>query len=170
MARTFENPSNGHREEVDGGASCGAFFLGMIYLLYKGLWGHVFIWFLLVVLTSAASGAPLFVFTLPIASIAYALTIQGILSNRYLSRGWRELHGAATSLLGESLAKPSGQPQPVPPRVLGTPDSVFSATSSKLETMPPAKPLTKICPFCAEEVKFDAIKCKHCQSDLTGAM
>lgn len=26
---------------------------------------------------------------------------------------------------------------------------------------------TKSCPFCAEEVKFLAIKCKHCQSDIS---
>ncbi len=28
-------------------------------------------------------------------------------------------------------------------------------------------PETKICPFCAEEVKFAAVKCKHCGSDLS---
>jgi uncharacterized membrane protein YvbJ len=24
----------------------------------------------------------------------------------------------------------------------------------------------KNCPYCAEQIKLDAIKCKHCQSDL----
>ncbi|WP_079219035.1 superinfection immunity protein [Herbaspirillum robiniae] len=29
-------------------------------------------------------------------------------------------------------------------------------------------PETKMCPYCAEEVRYQAIKCKHCQSDLSG--
>ena len=28
---------------------------------------------------------------------------------------------------------------------------------------------TKKCPFCAEEIKLDAIKCKHCKSNLNEA-
>lgn len=31
-------------------------------------------------------------------------------------------------------------------------------------------PLTKICPYCAEEVKYQAIKCKHCHSDITSTL
>lgn len=32
-----------------------------------------------------------------------------------------------------------------------------------------AKGQTKTCPFCAEDVKFEAIKCKHCGSELAAS-
>ena len=30
----------------------------------------------------------------------------------------------------------------------------------------PAKPVTKICPYCKSEIPADAVKCCHCTSDL----
>lgn len=37
------------------------------------------------------------------------------------------------------------------------------------ETAPeePAKPATKICPYCKSEIPADAVRCSHCTSDLT---
>lgn len=138
MTMTFKNPSNGYTEEVGTGSSAGVFFFGAIYLAIKGLWMHVFIWLLVVGIPTVASGGPVVIFALPIVSICYALTIQGILRSDYLRRGWKEIT------------------DPSEAGAIATPP------------MSPVEHATKTCPFCAEEVLAAAIKCKHCGSDLVG--
>ncbi|MEQ1837544.1 MAG: superinfection immunity protein [Candidatus Nitrotoga sp.] len=49
------------------------------------------------------------------------------------------------------------------PEVLAEVTSMPSPSPVEMQNAP----LTKICPFCAEEVRAEAIKCKHCGSDIS---
>lgn len=152
--RIFENPANGYRKKVDGGASVGVFFFGGLYLAVKGLWRHVFIWLVLVVPATAATGGPGIMFFVPLASLIYAFTIQGILANDYLASGWREVSNiSASEWTSQKVARLAAEAE----------GRVFDSSR------PATHPENKKCPFCAEDVKYEAIKCKHCQSDLTVA-
>lgn len=110
MARVFKNPLNGHKEKVHGDSWVGVLLLGAIYLAAKGLWGHFFIWLLVVVGFTLVTGGPGLIIALPLTSIGYAIGIQGILANSYLRKGWVEISGsdvgAAAVIVAEEKACP----------------------------------------------------------------
>ncbi|MES2868911.1 MAG: hypothetical protein V4749_05010 [Pseudomonadota bacterium] len=93
MERTFRNPANGHTESVGGASWLAVLIFGAFYLAYKGLWGHFFIWLLLVGGFSVLTGGPGLIIALPLASIGYAIGINSILTNSYLRKGWVEVSG-----------------------------------------------------------------------------
>lgn len=151
--RTFENPANGYKEEVGFGSVIGVFFFGAIYLAIKGLWRHVFLWLIVVVGFAMMTGGPGALIAAPAAGFVYAFVIRDILANDYLAKGWRELK-SVFELRAEKAQRMALDAQGAPWRAFDSPKS-------------PELPEVKKCPFCAEEVKYEAIKCKHCHSDLT---
>ena len=67
----------------------------------------------------------------------YAIAAPGLLRSGYLRKGWKPVGGAA----GSELAREYG-------------GQVDVATNRK-------------CPLCAEEILPQALKCKHCGSDIS---
>lgn len=126
MAAYFKNPSNGHTEVVGPGSSFGVLFFGILYLAAKGLWVHVALWLLVVGFAALLAGGAGLIIALPLVSICYAATIQGILQGVYAKKGWIE-----------------------------------SETEAEM-----AHESFRNCPFCAEQIKSAAVKCKHCGSDV----
>lgn len=95
MEQTFRNPANGHTESVGGMSWLAVIVFGAFYLAYKGLWGHFFIWLVLVGGFTVLTGGPGLLIALPLASIGYAIGINGILTNSYLRKGWVEVSGGS---------------------------------------------------------------------------
>jgi len=148
--RMFENPANGHRESVAWSDGLAAALFGIFYLAFKGLWSITFIWLAAAFILIGGMGGSGFIILFPI-QLGLACAVPSSLANRYLQRGWREVRG------DEPTARH------IPP--VSDPDPVERFLSR--QQAPEQNHDTKPCPFCAEDIKAAAIRCKHCQADLT---
>lgn len=101
MARVFENPANGFRQEVSASATLGALVLGPIYFALVGAWAWAAAEFLIaiaLILSLGAFGVLLSV----LFQLILSLLAQKIASENYLKKGWREVFpGNATPVASE---------------------------------------------------------------------
>ncbi|WP_237266727.1 zinc ribbon domain-containing protein [Pseudomonas sp. ADAK22] len=103
MEREFRNPANGNTESVGGMSRLAVIVFGAFYLAYKELWGHFFIWLLLVGGFSFLTGGPGLLIVSPVVSLGYAIGISGILTNSYLRKGWIEVSGGSEDVRASDL-------------------------------------------------------------------
>ena len=75
----FKNPSNGYIEESNY-IFLWTLLFGTFYFMYKGIWSHVFISFILGVLTLGMSW------------ILYPFITPAIVEKYYLQKGWLEIY------------------------------------------------------------------------------
>ena len=82
----FKNPANGYVEETTGMCMVWMALFFLPYLVYKGLWKHVF----LVIIGFVFSAIMLFI-PMILVWIGYILAAPAIIQADYLRRGWIEI-------------------------------------------------------------------------------
>lgn len=169
MSASFKNPANGYVETVGLSQSVFVVLFGAAYLAICGLWGHAFIWIALVVPVSVATGGAGLFLMLPIMSVVYAVSIQGILRKKYLRQGWAAHYPrpglTENSQMPQSYRQTQHRPPP-PERQQEESVYVTRVLSDEPQEKPAPVSTTKTCPFCAEDILVAAIKCKHCGSSV----
>lgn len=135
--RVFENPANGYRETLSGNEGIFVILFGPFYLRSKGLVIPAMLCLVLVFMGFVAGLNAALLFGF-IANIGYAFCVNDLLAKKYLRNGWRE------------VKKPGD----------------VSNSTSNINQVCSANPGIRECPYCAEEIKAAAIKCKHCGSEV----
>lgn len=135
----FVNPANGYSEDI-GTPGLWAFLFGIFWFMARGLWKHVAIQALAIVLGAVMGGPGLL--GLFVMWLLYSFAANGILCDAYMSRGWvHEEQWKAMQAQGQAATPPAHR------------------VALEIDT--------KTCPLCAETIKAAAIRCKHCGADLS---
>lgn len=132
----FRNPTNGHVEVVTA-AWLWTLLFGGLYFIVRGLWAPLIVWILLEVGIYLAIGTSATALFL-IINIIFAAMAGGMVRNAYLRKGWIEV----VNIIHD-----------------GAPRAPLQGAA--MADVPVRK-----CPFCAEEIRPEAIKCKHCGSEV----
>ncbi|CAE6816018.1 hypothetical protein R69927_00429 [Paraburkholderia domus] len=161
MDRTFENPLNGHKQTVGIVNMLLAILFGPIYFAIAGAWAWALVEFLLAALLYASLGAPATLLVVPMQFVI-GLGAGAILAKKYLARGWREVgntssphaQGPVNKGLAVLFDPITGSAEPVGTRPIVKP------------TVTKKEPSEKVCPQCAESVKFAAKVCRYCRHEF----
>lgn len=148
----FRNPENGYTESRSAPWLWTLLF-GGFYFAAIGLWTPFVLWILIAIaLVALLHVAGMLLMT--IVWLVFAVMAPNLVRNSYLRRGWVEVSSSADSPLAGRVEVPNRTASP-PTAATSRPSQVGSEY--------------RRCPFCAEEIRIEAIKCKHCGSAVEPA-
>lgn len=95
--RKFKNQTNGYVLTCGSNEVCGALLFGSLYLIYRGAWRMVVIWFLVTAITLAIFGPPGILLILLYQVISSFVT-PSELARKYLEEGFIEITEGAQEI------------------------------------------------------------------------
>ncbi|AJF00432.1 hypothetical protein [Pandoraea apista] len=185
MTLKFRNPANGDVVEITYMSCVAAFFLGPLYLLAYGFAWHALIWVALAIGPALVWRESVLAISLPLTCLLYSLIIHPMLVARLRANGWVPTFDDAVPGPGQrgydaygdapSTGRASAGMRLAPTlSTLGTAHEGGNVGAALAAQSPAANESAslslaadeKSCPFCAETIKRQALRCRHCLANL----
>ncbi|VVE87531.1 hypothetical protein [Pandoraea bronchicola] len=180
MTLKFRNPANGDVVEITRLSCVAAFFLGPLYLLAYGFAWHALVWTALAIGPALIWKESALAISLPVTCLLYSLMIHPLLIGKLRANGWlptRDDVVPSASQRGYDAYDDAPSTRnasaglalaPVLPTLATPPErgALIPTNSSAASEHASLAGDERPCPLCAETIKRQAVRCRHCLANL----
>ena len=180
MTLKFRNPANGDVVAITYMSCVAAFFLGPLYLLAYGFAWHALAWTVLAIGPALIWKESALAFSLPATCLLYSLTIHPLLVGRLRANGWLPTRDDAVPSPRQrgydayaDTPSPGGAHAPIAlaPAISSLAAHLANGPIGQISSSAANEGTTlagdeKHCPYCAETIKRQAVRCRYCLANL----